>query len=51
MKFACVILGLFHKAWIRGLRSKILGYEVCVRDPRTISQSLDPRFAQQNPRI
>ena len=27
------------------------GSEVCVRDPKTIAQSSDPRFAQQNPRI
>ena len=34
---------------IRGLPSKIRGSEVCVCDPRIILQSLDPRFAQQNP--
>ena len=25
--------------------------EVCVHDPRISAQSLDPRFAQQNPRM
>ena len=29
----------------------ILGSEVCVRDPRIIVQSSDPRLAQQNPRM
>ena len=35
--------------WIRGFHSKIRGSEVCMHDPRIIEQSLDPRFAQQNP--
>ena len=30
---------------------QILGSEVCMRDPRIIVQSSDPRFAQQNPRM
>ena len=30
---------------------KILGSDVCMRNPRIIAQSSDPRFAQQNPRM
>ena len=26
-------------------------YEVCLRNPRIIARSLDPRFAQENPRM
>ena len=46
-RFGCAILDDCVR--IRGLRSKIRRSEVCVRDPRIIAQSSDPRFAQQNP--
>ena len=46
--FGCAIID--DCVWIRGLRSKIRGSEVCMYDPRIIAQSSDPRFAQQNPR-
>ena len=57
-RFGCAILD--DCVWIRGLGSKsagprfaqqILGSDVCVRDPRIIAQSSNPRFAQQNPRM
>ena len=48
-RFGCVILEDCVR--IRGLRSKICGSEVCMRDPRIIAQSSDPRFAQHNPRM
>ena len=47
--FACAIDRGFVAADGRGLVA--CGSEVCVRDPRIIAQSSDPRFAQQNPRM
>ena len=55
------IVGLLPRmaeVWLRDPRrlradlrfaQQILGSSVCVRDPRIMAQSSDPRFAQQNP--